>query len=76
MRFDGQQVIAVTHAGFIVATFLLLFAVPRPGTGARIDPAYASITQWEHVQAAWRLVRFNDATYRRGGVWGGQASPN
>jgi probable phosphoglycerate mutase len=76
MRFDGQKVIAVTHAGFIVATFLLLFAVPRPGTGARIDPAYASITEWERLQPGWRLVRFNDATYRSRGLWVGEASPN
>jgi probable phosphoglycerate mutase len=34
-RFEGQTVIAVTHAGFIVAAFLVLFAVPRPGARAR-----------------------------------------
>jgi probable phosphoglycerate mutase len=58
-RFDGQTVIAVTHAGFIVASLLVLFAIPRPGTGARIDPAYASIMEWEYAKPAWRLVRYN-----------------
>jgi probable phosphoglycerate mutase len=59
-RFAGQTVIAVTHAGFIVASFLLLFAIPRPGTGARVDPAFTAITEWEFSHAAWRLVRYND----------------
>jgi probable phosphoglycerate mutase len=57
-RFEGQTVIAVTHAGFIVAAFLSLFAIPRPGTGARIDPAYASITEWvfSQVYGGWRDI--------------------
>jgi broad specificity phosphatase PhoE len=62
-HFDGQTVVAVTHAGFIVATVLTLFAIPRPGTGARIDPAYTAITEWQHTAATWRLVRFNDAAH-------------
>jgi broad specificity phosphatase PhoE len=63
MRFEGRTVIAVTHAGFIVASLLTLFAIPRPGTGARVDPAYVSITEWECAQASWRLVRFNDRAH-------------
>ncbi len=39
-QFDGKTVIAVTHAGFIVGTVLALFDIPRPGTGARLEPAY------------------------------------
>jgi broad specificity phosphatase PhoE len=62
-RFDGRTVIAVTHAGFIVASLLVLFAIPRPGTGARVDPAYTAITEWEFSQATWRLVRFNDRVH-------------
>jgi broad specificity phosphatase PhoE len=37
-RFAGQTVIAVTHARFIVVSVLVLFAIPRPGTGACFDP--------------------------------------
>lgn len=59
-RFTGQTVVAVTHAGFIVASFLVLFDIPRPGTGARLDPAHLSQTEWSVSEAAWRLVRFND----------------
>ena len=62
-RFDRQTVIAVTHAGFIVAALLVLFDIPRPGTHARVDPAYTAITEWEFSHATWRLVRFNDAAH-------------
>lgn len=59
-RFTGQTVVAVTHAGFIVASFLVLFDIPRPGTGTRLDPAHLSLTEWHVSEASWRLVRFND----------------
>lgn len=63
VRFGGQTVIVVTHAGFIVASLLVLFAIPRPGTGAYFDPGYASLTEW-HVEAGkWQLMRFNDMAH-------------
>ena len=62
-RFAGQTVVAVTHAGFIVASVLVLFAIPRPGTGARLDPDYTSLTEWHVAQAMWQLVRFNDTSH-------------
>ena len=60
-QFAGQTVVAVTHAGWIVASLLVLFDIPRPGTRATLDPAFASITEWRKSQATWTLVRFNDA---------------
>ncbi len=38
-RHDGETVVAVTHAGCIVAKLLVAFAIPRPGTGAWLAPA-------------------------------------
>ncbi|MDQ2731883.1 MAG: histidine phosphatase family protein [Armatimonadota bacterium] len=58
-QYAGQTVVAVTHAGFIVASFLVLFDIPRPGTGARLDPEYLSITEWSVEEGTWRLVQFN-----------------
>jgi len=66
-RFAGQTVVAVTHAGFIVASMLVLFDIPRPGTGARLDPGSTSLTEWRVAQARWRLVRFNDTSHVTGG---------
>lgn len=64
-RHRGERVLAVTHAGFIVMSFLELFAVPRPGTRARVDPDFTSITEWEcdDSKSTWRLVRFNDTAH-------------
>jgi len=64
--YSGQQVVAVTHAGFVVAAFLELFGIPRPGTGARVDPDFTSVTEWEHLPSSkWRLVRLNDTAHLR-----------
>lgn len=54
----GQRVVTVTHAGFIVMAFIQLFGVPRPGTGTRLDPDLASVTEWAVEDRTWRLVRF------------------
>ena len=60
-HFVGKTVVAVTHAGFIVASILVLFDIPRPGTGAYIDPVHTSLTEWNTADGVWRLNRFNDA---------------
>lgn len=62
-RFAGQTVVAVTHAGFIVASVLVLFAIPRPGTAAYLDPDFTSLTEWRTDSAGWQLVRFNDVAH-------------
>ena len=60
-QFAGQTVVAVSHAGFIVAALLVLFDIPRPGTGARFDPLHTSLTEWRVRDTIWELVRYNDA---------------
>jgi broad specificity phosphatase PhoE len=62
-RFAGQTVVTVTHAGFIVASVLVLFDIPRPGTGTRLDPGSTSLSEWRVTQATWQLVRFNDISH-------------
>jgi broad specificity phosphatase PhoE len=63
VRFAGQTVVAATHAGFIVASVLVLFDIPRPGTGARLDPGSSSLTEWRVEEGRWQLVRFNDVAH-------------
>jgi broad specificity phosphatase PhoE len=64
--YSDQNVLAVTHAGFIVVSFLLLFEAPfsRQRAGSRnraeIHPRYASITEWHVSNDTWQLIRFND----------------
>ena len=62
-RFDGQTVVAVSHAGFIVPAILTLFAIPRPGTGARLEPRHTALTEWRVSCGLWQLVRYNDAAH-------------
>lgn len=60
-RFSDQTVVAVTHAGFIVVSILATFGIPRPGTGARLEPHNTSLTEWRFDQGKWQLQRYNDA---------------
>jgi broad specificity phosphatase PhoE len=62
-HYAERTVVAVTHAGFIIATLFVLCAIPRPGTGARLDPRYTSLTIWELIGGNWRLERYNDACH-------------
>lgn len=67
--YNNQDVIAVTHGGFIVVVFLLLFdispSIERKDLTKRamINPAYTSITEWHVTNDAWELVRFNDVSH-------------
>jgi len=58
-QHDGCTVIVVTHSGFIMASVRALFAIPTPGTGARLEPACASCTEWSHDGGSWRLDCYN-----------------
>ena len=44
---------------------LTRFDVPRPGTGAYINPSYTSITEWEYSEPGgpWVLMRYNDVAH-------------
>jgi probable phosphoglycerate mutase len=62
-RHAASTVLAVTHGGFITMALMALFDIPRPGTGARVDPGFTSITEWNVTNAVWRLERFNDMAH-------------
>lgn len=57
-----HTVVAVCHAGVIIASLRVLLGVPHPGPGARIQPTNTGLTEWEHEPATgrWTLHRFND----------------
>jgi len=58
-EFAGNTVVAVTHGGFIEASLLEMFSIPRPGTRAKLMPLNAGITEWT-FDDAWTLARYND----------------
>jgi probable phosphoglycerate mutase len=60
-----QTVVAVCHAGVIMASIQALFDIPHPGTGARLQPTNTGLTEWEFEPALrrWTLHRFNDVSH-------------
>ena len=62
-QYKNQTVVAITHAGFIVATFLTLFDIPRPGTGSYISPMHTSLTEWSKSNNTWQLEKYNDTLH-------------
>lgn len=58
-EYAGRDLIAVTHAGVIVGSMVSRFGIPRPGTGARLEPGYASVTEWHVQDSRWTLARYN-----------------
>ena len=61
LAHPGQTVLAVTHAGFIVVSFLMFMGISPAEQRAWIDPLHTALTEWEWMEAKeqWRLVRYN-----------------
>ena len=61
-QFPDQTVVAVTHAGFIVVSFLSLFGILLNDASARawIDPDFTGMTEWELTPTRRRLIRYNE----------------
>jgi broad specificity phosphatase PhoE len=64
----GQTVVAVCHAGVIQASMRVLFDIPEPGRGSRLQPTNTGLTEWDHDpdRDRWTLRRFNDAAHLSG----------
>ena len=58
-----ETVVAVCHAGVIMASLRLPARPPRPGAGAQLRPSNTGLTEWEHdpVLDRWTLHSFNEA---------------
>jgi broad specificity phosphatase PhoE len=62
-RYAGKTVVAVTHAGFIVAAMLVMLAMPVSGARAWLEPSHTGITEWQVEKQRWVLVRYNDTAH-------------
>jgi probable phosphoglycerate mutase len=62
-EYEGRTVVAVCHAGVIMASLRVLLGVGQPGTGARLQPTNTGLTEWEWepVAGRWTLHSFNEA---------------
>jgi len=65
--YSGQTVLAATHAGFIVASILVMFDIPRTCSGW-LDPLHTSLTEWDVTPERWTLVRYNDTSHLDSGT--------
>jgi probable phosphoglycerate mutase len=66
-EYAGETVVAVCHAGVIMASMRLLLGMPRSSAGARLQPSNTGLTEWEHDAELdrWTLHCFNDADHLR-----------
>jgi probable phosphoglycerate mutase len=64
-EYEGRTVVAVCHAGVIMASLRVLLGIGQPGTGTRIHPTNTGLTEWEWepLPGRWTLHSFNEATH-------------
>ena len=67
-EYEGKTVVAVCHAGVIMASVRMLLGVPHPGTGAQMRPSNTGLTEWEYDPKLerWTLHSFNEASHLLG----------
>ncbi len=60
-----DTVVAVCHAGVIVASLRVILGIPHPRNEARIQPTNTGLTKWEHdpTSGRWTLHSFNEAAH-------------
>jgi broad specificity phosphatase PhoE len=58
-----KTVVAVCHAGVIMASLRGILGLSHPGTGVQLRPSNTGLTEWEHdpVLDRWTLHSFNEA---------------
>ena len=59
----GETVVAVCHAGVIIASMRLLLGIADPATSAHLRPTNTGLTEWGHERSEdrWLLRYYNDA---------------
>lgn len=65
---QGKTVVAVCHAGVIMASIRRLLGAPNPGTGTQLRPTNTGLTEWRHESSIdrWTLHTFNDDSHLLG----------
>jgi probable phosphoglycerate mutase len=63
-----ETVVAVCHAGVIMASMRCLLGLAQPGRGTQLRPSNTGLTEWEHdpVLDRWTLHAFNEAGHLLG----------
>ena len=63
-----QTVVAVCHAGVIMASMRLLLGIGDPATSAHLRPTNTGLTEWEHdpLQERWLLRSYDESIHLLG----------
>lgn len=56
---EAEVVVAVTHAGVIVAALVSLLGMRDDQTRARLEPDNGGVTELDHSGGAWTVRRYN-----------------
>jgi probable phosphoglycerate mutase len=64
-EFPDQTVVAVCHAGVIIASMRLLLGTRGADGDARLRPTNTGLTQWDHDPESrrWSLDSFNETSH-------------
>lgn len=67
-EYGGRRVVAVCHAGVIMASMRELLGVPHPGNGTQMRPTNTGLTEWgwDSERRRWTLHTFNDSGHLLG----------
>jgi broad specificity phosphatase PhoE len=65
---EGETVVAVSHAGFIIASMRLLLGITDPSTSAHLQPTNTGLTEWEWHEPSrrWILRYYNETVHLLG----------
>ena len=63
--YEGRTVVAVCHAGVIIASLRLLLGTPRTADEARVQPTNTGFTEWafDPQVGRWTLHSFNETSH-------------
>jgi probable phosphoglycerate mutase len=67
-EYDGKRVVAVCHAGVIMASMRELLGIPHPGNATQLRPTNTGLTEWgwDGERRRWSLHTFNDSGHLLG----------
>lgn len=60
---EGETVVAVAHAGVIMASMRLLLGIADHRISSRLRPTNTGLTEWEHRNGGWTLRSYNEADH-------------
>lgn len=63
--YEGQTVVAVCHAGVIMASMRLLLGISDPATSAHLRPSNTGLTEWGQESSVdrWLLRSYNETVH-------------